>query len=74
MKAGSTPMLGRLSMASAGTMIASSARLGTVWMMPATPRMGCSSQRTRVASRPSGTLTAVLAASAARVSCRCAVK
>ena len=60
--------------ASSGTITASRARLGTVWMTAAAPRTGRSSQRTRVTATPAGRLTAVLQSRASRVSCRWAVR
>ena len=74
MKAGRNPMLCTSSAASSGTMIASRARLGTVWMTAAAPSTGRSSHRTRVTATPAGRLTAVLQSRASSVSCRCAVR
>ena len=72
--AGRNPMLCRSRAASTGTIAASRARLGTVWMIPARANDGCSSQAMRVAAMPSGTLIPALNSSASRVSCRCAVR
>ena len=67
-------MLWRSRAASTGTITASSARLGTVWMMPASARAGCSSHASREAAIPSGTLTPMLSSRASSVNCRCAVR
>ena len=60
------------SAASAGTMIASSARLGIVCTTLARPSTGASSARRRVTAMPSGTLASAPAPSATSVSWRCA--
>ena len=74
MNAGRNPMACSSSAASSGTITASSARLGTVWMTAAAPRTGRSSHATRVTATPAGRLTAVLQSSASSVNCRCAVR
>jgi len=61
-------------MASAGTISASSARLGIVWITPATPSTSCAADLRRVIQIPSGTLMQVPISSATRESCRWAVK
>jgi hypothetical protein len=60
------------SAASAGTMIARRARLGTVCTTLAKPSTGPSSARRRVTAMPSGTLASVPTPSATSVSWRCA--
>ncbi len=74
MNAGRNPMLRRPSDESAGTMTASSARLGTVWITLATASTGRSRRRLRVIAMPAGILTAAPASSANSVSCKCAVR
>ena len=59
---------------SAGTITASSARLGIVWITLATARTGRSRRRLRVITMPAGMLIAVPASSAKSASCRCAVR
>ena len=74
MKAGRNPMLCTFNAASSGTIAASRARLGTVWMTAAAPITGRSSHDTRVTATPTGRLTAVLQSRASKVSCRWAVR
>ena len=62
------------SAASAGTMMASSARPGMVWIRLVMPSSGVSSVRRRATAIPSGTAIATASSRAASVSWRCAVK
>ena len=64
MNAGKKPMLLNPSDDSAGTITASSARLGIVWITLATASTGRSRRRLRVIAMPAGMLTAAPASSA----------